>query len=94
MQLFFVSIRTSKIMGPATLLEISDEGSGKALLFFEAEDLRFTEWEGYAIVAPAEKKVWGAGLPEKQQSGQYTCRFDFNPQDIPPGDLKLFKAVD
>lgn len=94
MQVFFVSLRTEKITGPGEIIEISDEGGGQALLFFEATDLNFKEWEGYAIVVPAEGKVWGAGRPEKQQSDTYTCRFAFAPQAIPEGDLKLFKIVE
>ncbi len=94
MQVFFVSLRTEKITGPGEITEISDEGGGQALLFFEAEDLSFKEWQGYAIVVPAEGRVWGAGKPEKQQSGTYTCRFAFTPQPIPEGDLKLFKVVE
>ena len=94
MQLFFVSLRTAKVTGPAELTEISEEGSGQALIFFEAEDLKFIEWEGYAIVVPEKQLVWGTGRPEKQKSGHYTCRFAYTPQEIPKEDLKLFKPVD
>lgn len=93
MQVFFVSLRTEKITGPGEVIELSDEGGGRALLFFEAKDLSFKEWEGYAIVVPAEGKIWGAGRPEKQQSDTYTCRFAFAPQAIPEESLTLFKPV-
>ena len=92
-QIFFVSLRTSQIMGPAIATELTDEGSGQALLFFEGENLSFREWEGYAIVCPDQKKVWGAGHPQKQKSGHFTCRFTYHPQDIPPEDLKLFSPA-
>lgn len=94
MQIFFVSLRTSKITGPGEIIELSEEGNGQSFLVFESENpLEFKEWEGYALVVPAQGIVLGAGHPKKQQSGQYTCRFALTPQEIPEGDQKLFKVV-
>lgn len=94
MQIFFVSLRTTKLTGPAEIIELSDEGNGQSFLVFETEDnLQFKEWEGYALVVPAQGIVLGAGHPQKQQSGQYTCRFALTPQEIPEEDQKLFKEV-
>lgn len=90
MYVFFISIRTSEIFGPAHVDQISNP-SATILEFngiwYGPETL--DEWEGYAVCVPEQKRVWGKAYPEISDK-RVNVRMVFNPQDLPPKDLKIF----
>jgi hypothetical protein len=92
MQIFFCSIRTALIYGPATIIEAEAPEERKLSLRAAWEvDYPFDEWEGYAVVVPERNSVWGLSHPTYNGEGEIVIEaMDFTPQPIPPQDRKIF----
>jgi hypothetical protein len=71
MQIFFCSIRTALIYGPATIIEAEAPEERKLSLRAAWEvDYPFDEWEGYAVVVPERNSVWGLSHPTYNGEGE------------------------
>jgi len=90
MQVYLVSIRTATIYGPGEILEaFNPRGHWMNLnVHWEHEDV-LDEWEGYAVVVPERKQVWGLANPQLDEQ-VLSSEFAFSPQPIPAKDQKLF----
>jgi hypothetical protein len=91
MDIYFVSIRTALVYGPAELEELTapEEGQASIRCRWEGKNV-FDEWEGYAVVAPDRDQVWGAAHPQVAD-GQLSATFAFTPMALPPAEKKLFQ---
>ena len=90
MYIFFVSLRTSEIFGPAQVDQINNPSA--TIVEFTGSWLgpeELDDWEGYAVCVPEQKRVWGKAYPEVNNK-RVKVRMVFNPQDMPPKDLKIF----
>lgn len=91
MEIFFCSLRTALIFGPGKIIEIGSPSA--TMMEFRAQwsnPAPLDEWEGYAVCVPEQNLVWGKAYPEIQDGEVYVC-MPYQPQPIPPGDLKIFQ---
>lgn len=91
MQIFLVSIRTARIYGPGQLATLEQLGEHFMRLqvhwpFSELLD----EWEGYAVVVPEKKQIWGACKPQQVEQMLHIESMMYTPQPIAPKELMLF----
>lgn len=91
MQIFLVSIRTAQIYGPGqiSLLEQLSEAHVRLQAHWPFIG-ELDEWEGYALVVPEKKQVWGLCKPEVNAQTLVIDSMMFTPRPIPPKELAFF----
>ncbi|MBF2054027.1 MAG: hypothetical protein IGS03_11275 [Candidatus Sericytochromatia bacterium] len=91
MQIFLVSIRTAQIYGPGqiTLLEQLTEAQVRLQAHWPFIG-ELDEWEGYALVVPERKQVWGVCKPAVSEQLLSIDSMMFTPKPIPPKELAFF----
>lgn len=91
MQIFLVSIRTAQIYGPGqiTLLEQLSEAQVRLQAHWPFIG-ELDEWEGYALVVPEKKQVWGVCKPVVNEQVLSIESMAFTPKPIPPKELAFF----